>query len=929
MLEKFKGDFSNVTIVFPNKRASLFFNAAISELTDHPVWSPRFTTISELFRKASSLHTPDRILLIHELYMAYREVTKSEDNFDQFYNWGELMLTDFDDVDKHIADASKVFTLLGDIHELDSVDYLTKEQMELLKQFFNSFSENQQSELKKRFLTLWNKFNEIYTTYRNRLFAKGIAYEGMLYRDVIEHKDDINLDNRTYVFIGFNLLNTVEQEMFSLYHKAGIARFYWDFDAYYMKDNEAGKYISQYMGYYPNELDYDHETYHQFTKEKDVKFIAAPTEDLQARYIADWLTPERIKAGRRTAIVLADESLLETVLHCLPEEVEHVNITTGYPLAQTTIASLLHLTVALLQRQSYTLHNVNAILCHPFAKHLSDNVEELYKKLNSNHLYHPTPQDLYIDESLTNYFTPLVSNTNARAINDRLIQIVQQIAQHYQDKKKATDEFTNEALYRIFSILQRLSELPLEQWSYGLYQKLLMQIIQTTSIPFHGEPLDGIQIMGVLETRNLDFDHILILSCNEGNMPAKVNDSSFIPHSIRRYYELTTVENKVAIYSYYFHRMIQRSSDITVTYNVSTSDGKAHEQSRFLLQLLAESPLKISQKAMRGGQDVSTSEHSEIQKTPAMIDRLLSKKVISPSALNSYLRCPLNFYYKHIVGISDNLDGDEEQMDNISFGIIFHRAAQLIYSDHKGKVVSKSFIERLLNEKGHITIQKAVDQAFREEFFKITDDNRKTPRLGGLQVINREMIIAFIVNLLHYDATCAPFTILKLEDFTSDSINVELPDGMRNIKIGGIIDRLDAIVNSDGSQTIRVIDYKTGSDNGKVLKNVEEIFLQEKVEYHSSYYLQAFLYSNSLTKEFANSHIAPAILYVQNARREGYSPILKFEKQPITDATIYKEEYMDGLKSLIAEILNKDIPFSKTPTTNRCTKCVFRSFCKA
>nr|QJR97959.1 hypothetical protein Prevot99_1180 [uncultured Prevotella sp.] len=926
---KTNGQLSDMTLVFPNKRAALFFNKALTELTDKPMWSPCYTTISELFRQYSDVEAGDKIKLVCDLHVSYTKITGIDEPLDKFYGWGEVMLSDFDDIDKHLADAQKVFSLLGNIHELDGVEYLTESQQDALRQFFSNFSKEHNTELKRRFLQLWNKFYDIYTDYNNRLKAQGIAYEGMLYRDVIENKikksaeethDD---DRQTYVFVGFNLLHDVEIELFSFFQKRGRAKFYWDFDAYYMRGHEAGKYISQHLKYFPNELDNTNPVYNNFGKQDEIAFISSPTEDLQARYITQWLTPERIAAGRRTAIVLADEGLLETVLHCLPPAVKSVNITTGYPLEKSPISSLVRLTAALLQRKSYTLHTVNAILRHPFAKYISDKAAELHDRLNKDCLFYPTLSDLAVDENMRQLFSPLGSHSDSKELNERMLWMTSEIARHIPDD----DDFSREALFRMYTVLNRLKDLIQPGWTVQLYQKLLQQIIQTTTIPFHGEPIEGIQIMGVLETRNLDFDHLLLLSCNEGKLPARINDSSFIPHSVRLGYGLTTIDNKVAIYSYYFHRLLQRTRDAHILYNSSTDSGHTGEMSRFMLQLIAESNINIRRKALSAKQESVIFHPQEKVKTADIVNKIINNGYFSPSALGTYLRCPLKFFYKYVTGIKDNDTGDEEGMDARVFGNIFHKSAETLYAPFINRSVTADYINGLLREKGNITLQRIVDQAFRSELFMMKDDLRPMPRLNGLQVINREMVITFLRHLLEFDRKHAPFTILATEHTVEDFVEIDVDGETRKIKIGGNIDRLDAYTGADGVRRIRVIDYKTGKKDKTInMPLVEDIFDSENIKKHADYYLQALMYSGIVSKRYSQP-VSPNLLYVQQAKQEDYSPVLTINKQPILDVKEYKEEYDGNVKSMIANILDKDIPFSPTDDRNRCKGCIYAAFC--
>ena len=957
LLTKSQGDLSRYTIVFPNKRASLFFNHSLAEQTTRPVWSPRYTTISELLGSLSGLMAGDRIQLVFELYRSYVTVTGSTETLDQFYSWGELMLSDFDDIDKHMAEAGQVLQVVADLHELDTTDFLNEDQIRVLKQFFSNFTEKHNSELRQRFLQLWSKFKDIYSNYHERFGKLGIAYEGMLYRDAIEtlRKDGgeaLTKDGTIYVFVGFNLLNKVEESLFDYLKGEGRARFYWDFDDYYMHGSEAGRYIAGHLKNYPNELPLDHEIYRMFEQKRqrtknrdhgrkeqaDVTFLAAPTEDLQARYVSQWLTPERILAGRKTAIVMADESLLETVLYCLPPEVTHVNITTGYPLAQSHIASFVRLYMVLLQKRNHTLHNVNALLRHPYAKNVSEKAGELLEYLNDNKIYYPTDNDLNRDENLTRLFAPLSDVEDYMAINDRLLWAVKTIAMNGSMK-----EGEAEGLYRMHKVLNRLSSLmgeglPLPSGNGGitgmaLYRKLLQQIVQSTTIPFHGEPVEGIQIMGVLETRNLDFEHVLLLSCNEGNMPAKVSDSSFIPHSIRKAHDLTTIDNKVAIYSYYFHRLLQRCPDVTVTYNNSTANGQTGEMSRFMLQLLAESNIMIGRGVMTAGQTANMTREDDVEKTPEMVKHLLDRGKLSPSGLDKYLRCPKRFYYCYVMGIREDDSNDTEEMDAQTFGTIFHKSAELIYKGMEGRMVTREYIRGLLEEKGNITLNRIVDQAFREELFNIKDKERKTPRLGGLQVINREMVMKFLKGMLNYDLDHAPFTMLHVEHYVEEELTVSSIFGENTVKIIGTIDRLDQVTENGVTYT-RVIDYKTGKYSELNMRDIEAIFDPSQTKNHSGYYLQALLYSCIKSSEYQN--VVPMLLYVSKlsagrsstGNKGNYSPLLSLNRLNITDVAPLKEEFMAGVKKLIEEILNPELPFKANRRSQNCDYCIYKMLCE-
>lgn len=917
LLSKYGTNLSRVAVVFPNKRASLFLNEYLARLTDKPLWSPAYITISDLFRSHSSLKVADPIKLVCELYKCFTQCTGIDETLDHFYGWGQLLLADFDDLDKNMAPADKVFANLRDIHELDDISYLTEEQKETIRRFFSNFSDSHNSELKQRFLRLWSHLGDIYHTFNERLADEQIAYEGALYRQVATD-ETMTFEYDYYVFVGFNLLHQVEQALFHRLKKEGKARFYWDFDEYYIsKGNrqqigEAGHYIAQYLTEFPNELDiHDQAIYANFSRQKQLTYISAPTENIQARYISQWLNDNRIKDGRRTAIVLCDEALLPTVIHCLPEAVEKVNVTTGYPLSQTAVSTLvsqllnLHIYGRSKTTGRYQPRLLRILSQHPYAKYFT--IDDL-------------PEDIL----------PWVRD------------IVRQIAISIEEP----DALAQESLFRTYTLLNRVCELRAcgdLAVDIVTLQRLVMQMIQSTTIPFHGEPVEGIQVMGVLETRNLDFDHVLLLSCNEGNMPKGVNDTSFIPYSIRKVYGLTTVDNKVAIYAYYFHRLIQRASDVTLVYNNATSDGQTGEMSRFMLQLMVESDHLITFRTLKSGQNIILRSPHAIEKTDQVMQILQQRFCpeqggISPTAISNYLRCPLRFFYRYVCNLIEPDDNEDDLIDNRIFGNIFHLSAQLIYErlkDLTGNHITTPAIDDLL--KSGVEIEQAVDAAFKRELFQIKDPSRSMPPFDGLQLINREVIIKYVRQLLEIDRRLTPFTILGLEKKVSMPFNVIIPatilgDQLFPTTIGGYIDRLDQVTDQDtGEIRIRVVDYKTGGYRLKHLPDVEAIFDPQNVKDHSDYYLQAFLYSYIVRTQTAEGAqtvpVSPALLFIQHAGSEDYDPTLCLGKEPVRDIAEVSDRFMELFGQTISEIFRSDVTFTPTSDPDRCRTCPYAALC--
>jgi CRISPR/Cas system-associated exonuclease Cas4 (RecB family) len=950
VLNKYGKNLSKIAVVFPNKRASLFFNQELAKIAQKPIWSPSYITISELFRQNSSLIVADSIKLICDLYKCFILSTGTDETLDRFYGWGQLLLADFDDIDKNMADYKKIFANLKDIHEVDDLSYLDESQKEILKQFFSNFSENQDSILKEKFLRLWSHFSDIYESYNELLRSEGLAYEGALYRQVVEN-ENLVFEYDTYIFIGFNVLQKVEQSLFQKLMNEGKAKFYWDFDVYYMPNKtnnniEAGHFISKYLKYYPNSLNSsDSDIYDNFNSEKDITYISAQTENIQARYLNNWLrNDDRLKDGSKTAIVMCDENILKTVIHCLPQDTK-ANITTGYPLSQSPVSSLVNTLISLQttgyikNKDMYRMSIVNKILTHPYARYISKNCNKLFEKINIENRYYISREILSVDDDLSLLFKNIEKSDS---YNKELILWINKIIQVIA-KKSSEDalmninsmSFMEESLFRIYTVMNRIYNLINSEdliVDIVTLKRLIWQIISNTTIPFHGEPIEGVQIMGVLETRNLDFEHIILLSCNDKNMPKGVSDSSFIPHSLRKVYGLTTIDNKVAIYAYYFYSLIQRAKDITFIYNNSSEGSNTGEMSRFMLQLMVESNHKIKTNTIQTDQSPIIRKAKTIEKNDEIIKRLYENiSYLSPTAINQYLRCPIRFFYNQVVDIKEPDNQDDDKIDYRMFGNIFHRVSELIYKEHINKSnISKDDINTFLKDKNKLGF--IVDQAFNEKMFCIKKNHKYVPEYNGIQLINREVITHYVQDLLKLDLNFAPFSILGLEQKVTVSIPVTTSAGSTELEIGGIIDRFDLINKGTKDECIRVVDYKTGSSSQPKLNNLDEVFDSSNiVSKHSDYYLQILLYSmiirNSQTLNPNNNNVSPALIFIQHASAPNYNPILNFGKQKISDVKPYYDDYFTKLKNLINEIYEPSKPFVPTEDKKRCTNCPYYELC--
>jgi RecB family exonuclease len=980
---KIGNDLSRTALVFPNKRANLFFNDYLAGESDRPIWSPAAMSISDLFQKLSVQKAGDPIRLVCELYKVFIEETQSRETLDDFYFWGELLISDFDDVDKNLVDANKLFGNLQDLRNLtDDYEFLDNEQEEAIRQFFRNFSIERRTELKEKFISLWDKLGTIYRRYRENLEQLGIAYEGMLYRNVIEQLDTDRLKYDKYVFVGFNVLNKVESEFFRQLQKAGKAMFYWDYDIFYtrqIKKHEAGEFINRNLKDFPNEL--PESCFDSLRKPKKIRYISAPTENAQARFLPEWLktiadsyspviekenvsdkqavqenrqtiediqavgkdrqtTQEDIQAAeeKENAVVLCNESLLLPVLHSIPQEVKNVNITMGFPLAQTPVYSFIN-AVMELQTNGYrpdtgrfTYETVSAVLKHPYTRQLSAKADGIERELTKTNRFYPLPSELKQDDFLAKLFTP---RNGISELCGYLIELIRDISVLYRKENEYNDIFNQlyrESLFQSYLKINRLyslsesGELSIRP---GTLRKLLTKVLTSSNIPFHGEPAIGMQIMGVLETRNLDFRNLIMLSLNEGQLPKSGGESSFIPYNLRKAFGMTTIEHKNAVYAYYFYRLIQRAENITLLYNTSSDGLNRGEESRFMLQLLVEGPHEITREYLEAGQSPQNSQEIKIPKTKETLERLYriydagnpKSAVLSPSALNAYLDCRLKFYYRYVAGLKAP-DEVSAEIDSALFGTIFHRSAELVYTDltANGRQIRKEELERLLHNE--VKLQNYVDSAFKEKFFKVGPEEK--PEYNGIQLINSKVITSYLKQLLRNDLQYAPFEMVAMEKPVSETITIQTGQKPFTLRLGGTIDRMDA-----KEDTLRIVDYKTGG-SPKTPANIEQLFTP--AETRPNYIFQTFLYAAIMCRQ-QPLKVAPALLYIHRASSESYSPVIEMgeprqPKIPVNNFAFFEDEFRGRLQALLEEIFNEKEPFTQTEDTKKCSYCDFKAICK-
>ena len=945
---RFGDNLSRTAVIFPGKRAGLWMDRYLYECAGHPLWSPSYVAIDELFDTLSPLNKESQIRTVCLLHEIFCRLTGSNESLDDFYYWGELMLADFDDIDKNLVEANRLFVNLANIKDIESqFSFLTPEQRELLSHFFSGFhSEALQTELKQRFIELWQAMGKIYEELRTSLRDKDMAYEGMLYRDGIEHFEASKLTYDNYVVVGFNVLNRVEQELFDRLNQSGKALFYWDFDHYYYDNahHEAGIFVRENIARYGNAIKCE-ELYNNLKHLAEIEYISASTDNAQARYLNTWINVHLTSKEEETAVVLCNEDIVQPVLHALPnDKVKNVNITMGFKLVQTAPYTLMSAYLNLhtkgfdATQGMYMIDEVATLLSHPYILQLYPEAETLRNKLvDSKRIYINTTELKYDDSGLKALLTLPTNNEELLATLATLIASAGCLFASSSDRENHMVQLAEEALFQIHRTIENFKAL-IEEGTLRITSKTLVRLMQRmmsqVSIPFHGEPAIGLQVMGVLETRNLDFRHLILLSANEGKLPKASHESSFIPYNLREAFGMNTVQRQNAVYAYYFYRMIQRAEKVTIVYNNGTDGLNKQEPSRYIMQLQVEFPGKLSAYELHSPSQAINTTTISVEQTDETRRKLQehfryepNKKPVfrlSPSTLNDYLDCRLRFYLKHVEGLNSPEEINTD-VDVASLGTIFHKSAELAYDKltERGDTIIGADIEALLKEERHI--EGFVDEAFRTEFFHSEPD---VPlKYNGTQLIVRHVICSYLRQLLAIDKRRTPFKYIASEKKIRETYSINSHGTKLNVLLGGTIDRMDSKVNDSGCEVIRILDYKTGGSLKK-LKSIDELFLHDKPR--DGYVFQAFYYSYLIGGEYENRkdiHIAPSLLFMRNTSDEAFEPHILIDQHAVEDFSIYRKQFGQLLHDTIEEIFNSDVPYTATTNEEACKYCKFTALC--
>ncbi len=920
-------------LVFPNRRAGIFLMKHLAVIAGGPLWAPKTTTINDLFLSVSPLKIASTEKLVVELFKLYREKTRKEETIDNFYFWGEMLLNDFDDVDKYLVDAKALFTNLADLHAIDEkFGGLTEEQISVIRRFIENFRIGGVTDQKRDFEFNWSLLFSLYENFKERLRRSGFAYEGMVERELIDEEDVVERKfsrYQQYHFIGFNALNNCEKKLMKLLKTISRAEFYWDYEKkpFFEDDNKAAFFIESNINTFGQSLPRKEDEKSLLPR---INIIDIPSDSGQVKLLPGILEEMGIDADpenhHKTAVVLADENLLPAMLSSVPSGITDLNITMGYPFKMTVVYSLLKSLLLLqerkIQKDSQSIlfgyREVLKILANPLVeKTTKGNSGNLAKEIIAVNMS-------FVDGGFFNRdpFLSVLFRDSGDVFD--LCSYLRDVFMSIAESLDASDSLVPEFLFRANQELNRLEPLfsdPTVAINKEIAIRLIDRIFREIKVPFRGEPLRGLQIMGILESRAIDFDNLIILSANEGVLPRATPSPSYIPHSLREAFGLPVISRQDSIYAYYFTRLLTRAKKVVLVYNSSTEGMRSGEMSRFLLRLKYGNIVKPVLRSAKIGASGSFLVGSSIPRTREDI-RILENKYIkgpgriplSPSAINSWLNCGARFYYSYVCGMKE-ADTLVEGMDPARMGTMLHEVINRLYSPYKGKEIDSFFTDTLKKDKKRK--KRLIEDILREVWFV---GDKDAPATGNALIV-AEITGLFVDRVLDMDISFAPFTLIDLESTFTKEVLFRYEGNEESILIGGKIDRIDERLGVK-----RLIDYKTGKADLKV-NSMEELFDSVSGRLNDAV-MQVMIYCYLLSGRQGYSRLRPVVYALRENRREEWEDTIRIGKEPLENFTDVEPQFGDLLAETLREIFDQSAPFKLTADSMRCSYCPYKRICK-
>ncbi|MFD1616149.1 PD-(D/E)XK nuclease family protein [Gelatiniphilus marinus] len=898
-------DFSKLTFVLPSKRAGLFLKHQLHKVTNQTIFSPQIVSIEEFTETLSQLKPILNTELLFEFYNSYTALTKKEnqDAFEVFSKWAQLLLQDFNEIDRYLIPQENIFNYLSDIQELN-----------------HWYLDENKSDFVKNYLSFWSKLYTYYTHFTKQLLNKNVGYQGLIYREAVKNLESYIQSNndKQYVFLGFNALNTAEETIIKKLLEHNLAKIYWDIDQVFFNNpkHDAALFTRQHQTrwkYFENNPFYW--ITNNYSKEKNISIYGVPKNIGQSKYIGTLLSnlSQNNPSLQNTAVVLGDENLLIPVLNSLPSTIEALNITMGFPLKSIPLASLFESLFKLHKNQSKSFYfkDVINIISHQFIRPIfyydnTDYASKIIETIEANNIIYLTSDRLkQMADKAETIINILFANWET-SIDSALKNCEQLILtiRNYLSENKASNLLSLEYLFRFNELFNELSRLNTEynhikdiSALYSIYKELL----SSETLDFQGEPLQGLQIMGMLESRVLDFETVIISSVNEGLLPSGKSNNSFIPFDVKLENNLPTYKEKDAVYTYHFYRLLQRAKNIYIIYNTEADVLTGGEKSRFITQLQLEDIHKINHQIIAPHVPVIQPELNQINKTPQLLNQIIhvAKQGFSPSSLTNYIRNPIDFYYQKILKIAAHNDAEETVAAN-TLGTVVHNTLEDFYKPFIGEFLT---VENITNLKPKIN--ETVSHHFKNEY-------KEGDITKGKNLIVFEIAKRYVSNFLDLEIQDlkAGNQIKMIAVEAENNVLIDIPELNFPINLTGKVDRVD-----EYNGVTRIIDYKTG----QVSQNSVEIVDWEAITTDYDKYSKSFqVLTYALMMHQSNQIKLPVeagIISFKNLN----SGFLKFAKKDssrsrtkkslITQETI--SSFETELKKLVLEICSLDIPFTE------------------
>lgn len=911
---KLGGEPGQAVIIFPNKRPAAYLIQALSDMIIEPIEAPAIFSIEEFIASHSTYRLPDTLELLFQLYEVYKKYRPEED-FDRFYGWGNMLLRDYDEIDRYLVDTKALFSNLSAIKELEQSFMPTEEQ----KLFWDSFGEGDNSTLQSRFIELWDVVSRVYTDYRQHLHEQSLAYVGMCYRQVAElaQADSKVFSAKKYIFVGFNALSKSEEVIIQSLLDHGKALIYWDADNYYIQNRreEAGHFIRKSLKSLRN---YNQQLFIDSlaTEKKVIHIVGVPLQVGQAKTLGAELKNyyQHLQEPVRTGIVLPDENVLLPVLHALPELSEKISVSAGYPLKLTAFFSLIENVISLqdnynYETGSYYYKDVISILTHSLIRDaVAEEVQSLLKDIEKYQWIYISQQELNKyskTETLRIIFEP-VKNTGA------LISYFNRILQEL--RKNSKRQAPDESIYleEFKGVFEYLSTFLMRQRidvSKAIFLRLLREAVSNRKIALSEDAAHSLQVLGMLETRCLNFDTVFFLSVNEGVLPASKKSSSYIPYDLRKAFGLPTSDEQDALYAYYFLRLVQGAKEVFLIYNSETGS-RGEEKSRYIRQiesfLQKENPnLELHYRYYSLPLRNQPAQAITIQKDKTYYDALRDKNSrngLSPSFISSYYTCSLKFLLQHIVQLNPQEEVSED-LEAAEFGTFFHAVMEEIYKGLIGETVTADTLEKTRN-----SLSLIMDKVMK------TYSASRQENLLGRNSLALETIRVLVEKALEKDIAYAPFKILSTEKLLQYDLAFDDPE-FPMIRLQGTIDRVD-----EKEGTVRIVDYKTGHVTRKYFNYTEP---EEQLSPENKEAFQTLFYTWLYHKNYHTTQLQPTLLALRKVA-EGYITV-NAKDGPLNAGNF--DDFEKKLKETIAAIFDHERLISQTDDHVFCSFCNYNNIC--